>query len=390
MRAPSPPDRVRFAPNAPDGASAGRSPPPGVAAGLLAAPADPCAGRGARVRAGSARSSALHPGALLERPAAAGERRIRSGASPGALGGSGTGGRDPRRVPRRAPLRKPRASLGRWGLPARQVRASGRRPFSSPRERRRCAFCCSTGAISSPEFRSSSRRSGAPPCASSNRCPPTSSASRWSSISSGTVTQAMRVASAGPPALDRHRRCRMGPPVRVAPAPRGRGLLADRLTVEFLSALPAAELFAAARRSGERLHRLHARVLPGRRGAELRPARERRGHGRRLSAPVYGAYATILGTGVVGGFVSSFADAGREAGRATAQLLAGATPPVAAAAGDRPVDPPGRLAAGPAVEDRPSAPSRPTPSSTSANRRSSRPTAFRCSSPRACWRSRRR
>jgi len=141
----------------------------------------------------------------------------------------------------------------------------------------------------------------------------------------GTVTQAMQwhptarrlwIVTGGA-AWDRLAESRL----RVAA-----GAFKDRLSVEFLSALPAAELF-------ERLGDLGSDSIV------FTPGFFRDGAGRIFlprdsveamatvsTAPVYGAYSTVLGTGAVGGFVSRFTEAGEEAGRATAQLLGGALP----------------------------------------------------------------
>lgn len=101
---------------------------------------------------------------------------------------------------------------------------------------------------------------------------------------------------------------------------------ADRLTVGFLSALPMAELT-------QRLGALEADSIvfaPGffqdGAGRNFIPRESIAAVAAAAPAPVYGAYLTILGTGAVGGSVSSFADAGREAGRETALLLAGSPP----------------------------------------------------------------
>ena len=43
-------------------------------------------------------------------------------------------------------------------------------------------------------------------------------------------------------------------------------------------------------------------------------------------APVYGPMSTFLGTGIVGGYMPSLHDVGRDAGLAVKALLAGANP----------------------------------------------------------------
>lgn len=108
------------------------------------------------------------------------------------------------------------------------------------------------------------------------------------------------------------------------------GAFADRLTVEFLSALPTAEL-------KRRLAALESDSIvftPGLfqdgAGRNFIPRESVEAIAAAASVPVYSGYTTILGTGVVGGSLSSFEDAGREAGRETAALLAG-VPPAAVA-----------------------------------------------------------
>lgn len=96
-----------------------------------------------------------------------------------------------------------------------------------------------------------------------------------------------------------------------------------RLTVEHLSALPAAELFARLAALGSESIVFTLGFFQDGAGRNFVPRESVEAMATASRAPVYGAYATILGTGAVGGFVSSFADAGREAGRATAQVLAG-------------------------------------------------------------------
>ena len=96
-----------------------------------------------------------------------------------------------------------------------------------------------------------------------------------------------------------------------------------RLTVEHLSALPAAELFARLAALGSESIVFTLGFFQDGAGRNFVPRESVEAMATASGAPVYGAYATILGTGAVGGFVSSFADAGREAGRATAQVLAG-------------------------------------------------------------------
>ena len=101
---------------------------------------------------------------------------------------------------------------------------------------------------------------------------------------------------------------------------------ADRLTVEFLAALPTPELLQRLGTLGKDSIVFTPGYFQDGAGRSFIPRDSVEVMAAAASAPVYGAYATILGTGAVGGVVSSFADAGREAGRETARLLAGASP----------------------------------------------------------------
>lgn len=141
----------------------------------------------------------------------------------------------------------------------------------------------------------------------------------------GTVAQAMRwhpKASrlwivTGAAAWDRRSESRLRQEAKA---------FADRLTVEFLAALPTPELLQRLGTLGKDSIVFTPGYFQDGAGRSFIPRDSVEVMAAAASAPVYGAYATILGTGAVGGVVSSFADAGREAGRETARLLAGASP----------------------------------------------------------------
>ena len=141
----------------------------------------------------------------------------------------------------------------------------------------------------------------------------------------GTVAQAMRwhpEASrlwivTGAAAWDRRSESRLRQEAKA---------FADRLTVEFLAALPTPELLQRLGTLGKDSIVFTPGYFQDGAGRSFIPRDSVEVMAAAASAPVYGAYATILGTGAVGGVVSSFADAGREAGRETARLLAGASP----------------------------------------------------------------
>jgi signal transduction histidine kinase len=101
---------------------------------------------------------------------------------------------------------------------------------------------------------------------------------------------------------------------------------ADRLTVEFLAALPVAELAHRLGALGQDSIVFTPGFFKDGAGRNFVPRESAEAIASAASAPVYGAYSTILGTGAVGGRLSSFTEAGREAGRVTVELLAGVPP----------------------------------------------------------------
>lgn len=101
-----------------------------------------------------------------------------------------------------------------------------------------------------------------------------------------------------------------------------------RLEVEFLAGLPAVELVDRV----SHLARDAIIFVPGffrdGSGKTFVPRESVELVTRSASAPVYCSFTPLLGTGTVGGYLASFGEAGAEAGREVAQLLAG-TPPSA-------------------------------------------------------------
>lgn len=97
----------------------------------------------------------------------------------------------------------------------------------------------------------------------------------------------------------------------------------DRLQLSFLSALPMAEL----------LHRLsllprdsivlYLTIFKDGAGRLFRPLDAGKLVSDASNAPVYGVYDTLLGMGIVGGHMDTFAAKGREIGEVAARLLAG-------------------------------------------------------------------
>jgi signal transduction histidine kinase len=104
--------------------------------------------------------------------------------------------------------------------------------------------------------------------------------------------------------------------------------LKDRVAVEFLAGLPTREL---EKRLGEL--RGDAVVLtPGMfqdgDGKASIPQESVKAVVAASGAPVYGAASSHIGTGIVGGYMPSFEDMGRQAGRTVSELLAGTAPGV--------------------------------------------------------------
>jgi len=100
----------------------------------------------------------------------------------------------------------------------------------------------------------------------------------------------------------------------------------DRATTEFLAALP---MHAVLRRLGE-LRGDAVVFTPGMfqdgDGYDLVPQQSVRAMAAAAGAPVYGAFSSHIGTGIVGGYMPSFEVMGRQAGLIVSELLAGAEP----------------------------------------------------------------
>jgi signal transduction histidine kinase len=100
----------------------------------------------------------------------------------------------------------------------------------------------------------------------------------------------------------------------------------DRATTEFLAALP---MHAVLRRLGE-LRDDAVVFTPGMYrdgdGHDFVPQQSVRAMAAASGAPVYGAYSSHIGTGIVGGYMPSFEAVGRQAGLTVSELLAGVEP----------------------------------------------------------------
>jgi signal transduction histidine kinase len=113
--------------------------------------------------------------------------------------------------------------------------------------------------------------------------------------------------------------------------------LAGERQIEFWTGLPTASLV-------QRLSELDERTVvftPGYfidgEGALSTPRDAAARLARASIAPVYGPLVTFIGTGVVGGRMASFEDAGRRAGAIVAKILAGVQPASLAPSGDFPI-----------------------------------------------------
>jgi signal transduction histidine kinase len=100
----------------------------------------------------------------------------------------------------------------------------------------------------------------------------------------------------------------------------------DRATAEFLAALP---MHAVLRRLGE-LRDDAVVFTPGMYqdgdGHDFVPQQSVRAMAAASGAPVYGAFSSHIGTGIVGGYMPSFEAVGRQAGLTVSELLAGVEP----------------------------------------------------------------
>ena len=101
---------------------------------------------------------------------------------------------------------------------------------------------------------------------------------------------------------------------------------ADRATIEFMAGLSSADLIPRLRALGRDAVVFTPGFFQDGAGRSVTPRDMAELVATEASAPVYGPYGTFLGTGVVGGYMVSFTEVGREAGRVVKALLAGAAP----------------------------------------------------------------
>lgn len=102
--------------------------------------------------------------------------------------------------------------------------------------------------------------------------------------------------------------------------------LAPRVTVEFLAGLPMGELHKRLAALGRDSVIFTPGYFMDGAGNQLLPREAVRRMAEVAPGPVYAPYSTFMGTGVVGGYMPSFRDMGRETGQAVLRLLDGVAP----------------------------------------------------------------
>ena len=102
--------------------------------------------------------------------------------------------------------------------------------------------------------------------------------------------------------------------------------LRDRVTVEFLAGLPSHTVLRRLGELGGDVVVFTPGMLQDGDGLDLVPQESVKAMTAVSGAPVYGAFSSHIGTGIVGGYMPSFEDMGRQAGRTVSELLAGAAP----------------------------------------------------------------
>lgn len=102
--------------------------------------------------------------------------------------------------------------------------------------------------------------------------------------------------------------------------------LGSRARVDLLVDLPMAEVVARLSRLGDEAIVFTPGFQQDGAGVFMTPFESVKAMRAATRVPVYGAFSTYLEAGIVGGYWADFESQGREAGRATAQLLAGVAP----------------------------------------------------------------
>jgi len=99
-----------------------------------------------------------------------------------------------------------------------------------------------------------------------------------------------------------------------------------RATVEFLDGRPTPEVLRRLGELGDDAVVFTPGMFRDGEGRDLTPYDSVRAMAAASGAPVYGAFSTQIGTGIVGGYMPSFEAIGREAGRTVNELVAGGEP----------------------------------------------------------------
>ena len=100
----------------------------------------------------------------------------------------------------------------------------------------------------------------------------------------------------------------------------------DRATAEFLAGLPTREVLRRLAELGDDAVVFTPGIFQDGEGRDFTPYESVRAMAAASRAPVYGAFSTLIGTGIVGGYMPSFEAIGRQAGQVVSELLAGADP----------------------------------------------------------------
>jgi len=100
----------------------------------------------------------------------------------------------------------------------------------------------------------------------------------------------------------------------------------DRATAEFLAGLPNAEVLKRLSELGNDAVVFTTGYFQDGEGRNFTPRQSAKAMAAASTAPVYGPFDTFIGTGVVGGYMPSFEEMGRQAGQLVNELLDGAAP----------------------------------------------------------------
>jgi signal transduction histidine kinase len=102
--------------------------------------------------------------------------------------------------------------------------------------------------------------------------------------------------------------------------------LEERVRVEFLAGLPMSEVLARLAELGRDAVVYTSGFYRDGAGRSFIPRDTVEAMAATSTAPVYGSFSTLVGTGIVGGYLPSFEAMGQQAGKTVNELLAGAAP----------------------------------------------------------------